>query len=131
MTTMTIVDYSDKSFVLTGDTKIYKDEIKRMNGRWNPFLKEKGIKQGWVFRNADKGIVSQWLSEKIGVVDEGGVDCSICQADFIEPITLSCGHEFCALCFFRYSYHMETETGHDINCPTCRHVIIKAGDLVI
>lgn len=49
-------DYSDKSFVLYGDTYEVKDAIKALGGRFNKFLKdENGDKfAGWIFKMDDK-----------------------------------------------------------------------------
>lgn len=43
---VTAEKYSERSFVLRGDTKKYKNEIKNLGGRWNPSLRD-GC--GWVF----------------------------------------------------------------------------------
>ena len=40
---MEIVDYSEKSFLVKGETKDYKEILKNNFGRWNPTL------QGWIF----------------------------------------------------------------------------------
>jgi hypothetical protein len=40
--------YSPKSFVLIGDTKPYKEQIKKLGGKFNPNLKC-GV--GWIFSN--------------------------------------------------------------------------------
>ena len=47
-----IVNYSDKSVAVFGDTKPIKDQLKQMGGRFNPFLvnPDTGQKEsGWVF----------------------------------------------------------------------------------
>lgn len=47
-----IVNYSDKSVAVFGDTKPIKDQLKHMGGRFNPFLvnPDTGKKEaGWVF----------------------------------------------------------------------------------
>ncbi|GEM_PF-3093961 len=41
-----VVDYSEKAIVVTGNTKLFKTEIKKLGGRYNPRLK---CGQGWVF----------------------------------------------------------------------------------
>lgn len=41
-----VVDYSEKAIVVTGNTKLFKSEIKKLGGRYNPRLK---CGQGWVF----------------------------------------------------------------------------------
>lgn len=45
-----LVKYSDKSLALFGNTKPIKEQLKEMNGRYNPFLNYKGEKRaGWIF----------------------------------------------------------------------------------
>ena len=41
-----VVDHSEKAIVVTGNTKLFKSEIKKLGGRYNPRLK---CGQGWVF----------------------------------------------------------------------------------
>ena len=49
-TTVRMVDYSEKSIVLTGNTKPYKEEIKSLGGRWNSRLKDGDeTMMGWIF----------------------------------------------------------------------------------
>ena len=56
---MNIIEYNDKSFVLTGETKPFKEEIKKMGGKWNANLKD-GIK-GWIFSNKKRDVINNWL----------------------------------------------------------------------
>ena len=45
-----IHDYTDKSFVITGDTKPHANFLKSLGGRYNPHLTVDGEKvSGWVF----------------------------------------------------------------------------------
>jgi len=46
-----ILAYSNKSFVVRGDTKPMKKELKEAGGRWNPNLKGGA---GWIFGNKRK-----------------------------------------------------------------------------
>lgn len=41
-----IVNYSDKSFAVIGETKELKNEFKKLGGRYNPFL---SCGKGWIF----------------------------------------------------------------------------------
>jgi hypothetical protein len=41
-----IENYTDKSFILLRDTKVYKDKIKQLGGKWNSRLKD-GKKHGF------------------------------------------------------------------------------------
>ena len=56
---MNIQDYSEKSFVVYGnDTKKYKEDIKKLGGRFNSNLKDIG--PGWIFSNKNR--------EKVGAI---------------------------------------------------------------
>ena len=52
-------DYSDKSFVVFGNTKVYKEKIKELGGRYNQNLKNIGA--GWIFNMSKKEQVKNWL----------------------------------------------------------------------
>jgi hypothetical protein len=55
-----IVDnYTEICFILTGNTKPYKDKIKELGGSWNPKLKDG--KMGWVFPEKKREEVQNWL----------------------------------------------------------------------
>jgi len=60
------IEYSQKSFVLTGDnTKKYKEDIKSLGGKWNSNLtnKETGEKfKGWIFPKTLEYKVDAWLN---------------------------------------------------------------------
>lgn len=60
MTNITIINYTEKSFVLVGDTKEYKDEIKNIGGKWNPKLKDC---KGWIFSKKHLNKVVKFLKE--------------------------------------------------------------------
>lgn len=58
---LNIKDYSDKSFVVHGeDTKKYKEEIKKLGGKFNSNLKDIGA--GWIFSNKNKEKVEEFIS---------------------------------------------------------------------
>ena len=64
-TNMVLIDYSDKACVLYGeDTKIYKDKIKELGGKWNRNLSynDNPIK-GWIFPLKSKKSVEEFLEE--------------------------------------------------------------------
>lgn len=45
-----IVNYTEKSFVVIGDTFYLKELLKTAGGKWNPHLKQKeDITKGWIF----------------------------------------------------------------------------------
>ena len=49
---MNIEEYSEKSFVVLGDTKPHKEILKELGGKWNSKLKEG--KKGWIFSNKNR-----------------------------------------------------------------------------
>lgn len=61
---ISIQDYTDKSFVVRGDTTAYKDTLKDMGGKWNSRLTDKdtGDKFGaWLFWTEKRGDIEKWL----------------------------------------------------------------------
>ena len=56
-----IEDYTDKSFILVGGTRPFKDKIKELGGTWNSKLKDG--KKAWVFPLTKKKDVQDWLGE--------------------------------------------------------------------
>ena len=48
---MNIEDYTDKSFVVFGETKNYKDALKELGGKYNSNLK---VGPGWIFSKANR-----------------------------------------------------------------------------
>ena len=56
-----IENYTEKCFIVTGNTKPYKDKIKELGGSWNPKLKDG--KMGWVFPEVKREEVQAWLKE--------------------------------------------------------------------
>ena len=56
-----IQTYSEKSFVLIGDTKPHKDTIKELGGKWNSRLRD-GMK-AWIFSNTRKEKVEEFLKK--------------------------------------------------------------------
>jgi len=54
-----IIDYSEKSFAVVGDTKAVKDSLKKMGGSFNSKL---SCGAGWIFPNAKRNAVLQFIS---------------------------------------------------------------------
>jgi hypothetical protein len=52
------IDYSDKAFAIIGNTKVIKDQLKQLGGRFNPFLK---CGAGWIFSKAKLQTVKNYL----------------------------------------------------------------------
>ena len=62
-----INDYSPKSFVMRGDTKSYKETLKKLGGKYNSRLKDEnsptGVSPGWIFPKTKKEDVEQFLEK--------------------------------------------------------------------
>ena len=56
---MNIEDYTDKSFVVFGETKNYKDALKELGGKYNSNLK---VGPGWIFSKANREKVENWFN---------------------------------------------------------------------
>lgn len=54
---VTIEEYSERSFVVRGETKECKDELKQLGGKWNSNLKGGG---GWIYPISKKSLVEEW-----------------------------------------------------------------------
>lgn len=67
-----MVDYSERSIAVFGDTKAVKEQLKELGGRFNPSLNYNGEKRaGWIFskKKADE-VRSLMASEKVEAVEE-------------------------------------------------------------
>uniref|UniRef100_A0ABM5FHE9 E3 ubiquitin-protein ligase TRIM7-like isoform X3 n=1 Tax=Pogona vitticeps TaxID=103695 RepID=A0ABM5FHE9_9SAUR len=49
--------------------------------------------------------------------------CSICLEDFMDPITIECGHNFCRACLTRC---WEVSGGEEVSCPQCREKVQRS-----
>lgn len=58
-TNLTIENYSDKSFVVRGETKPHKDKLKELQGKWNGNLTGGG---GWIFSNKHREAVEKFVN---------------------------------------------------------------------
>ena len=58
---MKLSQYSDKSFVITGNTKEHKESLKEMGGKWNSKL---SCGPGWIFSLVKKKDVETWLQKQ-------------------------------------------------------------------
>ena len=59
MAALNIIDYSAKCFVITGDTKQVKDDLKKLGGKFNPRL---SCGAGWVFSVSQRAKVEDYLN---------------------------------------------------------------------
>ena len=57
-----IVPYNKKSFILTGYTTPYRENIKRLGGKWNRNLSKGPIKRAWIFSNSKLWLVQEWIN---------------------------------------------------------------------
>ena len=61
-----IKDYSAYSFVVFGDTKIHKDKLKELGGKYNGKL---SVGPGWVFSLDKKDKVQEWYDSSPVISD--------------------------------------------------------------
>ena len=61
MTGIHIENYTEKSFVVLGDTKPHKDNIKKLGGKWNSRLRDN--KMGWIFPMSKKELVEEYIND--------------------------------------------------------------------
>lgn len=54
-----IEDYTEKSFVVLGETREHKENLKKLGGKWNSKLRDD--KAGWIFMMKDKSIVQDYI----------------------------------------------------------------------
>lgn len=68
--TLQVIDYSEKSFAITGDTKPHADAFKELGGKWNPKL---SCGAGWIFPKRFRDEVDDYLaSGKVTAPSEHG-----------------------------------------------------------
>ncbi|KAI9763467.1 MAG: hypothetical protein M1840_000481 [Geoglossum simile] len=60
--------------------------------------------------------------EKLKVATRSELDCHVCYALILDPLTTSCGHTFCRKCLVRV-------LDHSNNCPICRRALTVAPSL--
>lgn len=60
---LTIEEYSEKAFVVRGETKKYKDQLIDKNGKWNPNLKGGA---GWIFSKMHLATIRQFVTKVNG-----------------------------------------------------------------
>jgi hypothetical protein len=61
-----IETYSDKSFVVRGDTREHKESLKAMGGKWNSRLTEKSSGEmfgAWIFWSDKRDLVKSWIAK--------------------------------------------------------------------
>ena len=70
MTDIYIENYSEKSFVVLGETKPHKENIKKLGGKWNSRLRNN--KMGWIFPMSKRDPVEKYINtfKKTGNIPE-------------------------------------------------------------
>lgn len=66
---LTVSNYSEKSFVVRGDTKSHKDVLKEIGGKYNPNLRDGA---GWIFSMNKRESVEKYI-KKTENIDSGNV----------------------------------------------------------
>ena len=67
-TDINIENYTAKSFVLLGNTKKYKDDIKKLGGKFNCNLKDNKV--GWIFPIEKKDQVEKWIKSDNNILEK-------------------------------------------------------------
>ncbi|KAH0565276.1 hypothetical protein GP486_001326 [Trichoglossum hirsutum] len=62
------------------------------------------------------------MLESLGEAVRNELDCQVCCALMLDPLTTSCGHTFCRKCLVRV-------LDHSNNCPLCRRALTVASSL--
>ena len=65
MSDITIVENSEKSFVVIGDTRAYKSSLKALNGKWGNWK----AGTGWMFSNNKKEEVENVLNTPVTLLE--------------------------------------------------------------
>lgn len=61
---MEVVEYSEKSVAVFGDTKTYKEELKKLGGKFNNRLtRNENVEAGWIFSKKAEKDVRKFVSE--------------------------------------------------------------------
>jgi hypothetical protein len=65
-TGLILVEYSPKSIAIFGATKIHKNELRKLGGKWQPFLKRNGEidPSGWIFSRKNETKLRQLCEGK-------------------------------------------------------------------
>jgi hypothetical protein len=62
-----IEDYTDRSFVVNGETRKYKEDLKKLGGKYNGNLKNG---PGWIFPKSSESSVKNFIKEGKRIVTE-------------------------------------------------------------
>tara|TARA_Y100000389_G_C17422510_1_gene497552 strand:+ start:450 stop:857 length:408 start_codon:yes stop_codon:yes gene_type:complete len=70
---ITIQEYSEKTFVVRGETRPFKQSLKNLGGKWNSRLNEKDSDEkfgAWLFFSSKRDSVEEWFSKGCKVDEE-------------------------------------------------------------
>ena len=89
MSSIEIIDYSEKAIAIKGDTRAFKDALVKLNGKWNNNLRYNNSKfSGWILSKKHRDSVIELLNYKITKVynqEQVRKTCEAsCQTDFVE-----------------------------------------------
>lgn len=93
MSSIEIIDYSEKAIAIKGDTRAFKDVLVKLNGKWNNNLRHGNSKfSGWILSKKHRDSVNELLNFRITKVYEQKQQEPIrktycdasCQTDFVE-----------------------------------------------
>lgn len=83
---MELLDYTEKSFVVIGDTKNVKDKLKELGGRYNPNLTHPETKEklsAWIFSKKQKEKIQTFIRDPGSSIDTSK---SVASSDPIDSI---------------------------------------------
>lgn len=83
---MELLDYTEKSFVVIGDTKNVKDKLKELGGRYNPNLTHPETKEklsAWIFSKKQKEKIQTFIRDPGSSIDTSK---SVAPSDPIDSI---------------------------------------------
>lgn len=63
--------YTEKSIVVRGETRDFKESLKALGGKWNSKLTDKSTQEtfgGWIFPISKTPEVEKWMSNKVTVL---------------------------------------------------------------
>jgi hypothetical protein len=89
---MELLDYTDKSFVVIGEnTKLFKDKLKELGGRYNPNLTHPETKEkmaAWIFSKKQKEKLQSFVQENptISSIHSTGQESSDIIQEMVDPI---------------------------------------------
>ena len=69
---LSVQDYGEKAIVVFGDTRVIKDELKELGGKYNPKLGEEQ-KPGWVFSKTKKEVVNEFIKQAQQDINSGKI----------------------------------------------------------